>query len=95
MTLQTLILPFLLAIAMNFVWRYFQPIKGQTIWFLGISSIAGSAAGVFAGLLLGGSAMTDNFYWIYVALPLVAAAITTRVQELAIGWTAQDEKGEE
>src|SRR5205807_8556143 len=53
------------------------------------SSMLGSAVGVFAGLLLGGAEMVGNFYWTYVALPLVAAALTTRLQELVIDWTAE------
>ena len=92
MSVQSLVVPFLLAIAINFGWRYLRPLSGQTIWFLCISSTAGSAVGVFAGLLLGGAVMADNFYWIYVALPLVAAALTTSLQDLVIGWTAENEQ---
>jgi len=47
---------------------------------------------VFAGLLLGGTEMANNFYWTYVALPLIAAALTTRLQELVVDWTAQDDQ---
>jgi len=47
---------------------------------------------VFAGLLLGGAEMANNFYWTYVALPLIAAALTARLQELVVDWTAQDDQ---
>jgi len=92
MSMQSLLVPFLLAVAMNLGWRYLRPTSGQTIWFLCTSSMLGSAVGVFAGLLLGGAEMAGNFYWTYVALPLVAAALTTRLQELVIDWTAENER---
>jgi len=89
---QSLLVPFLLAVAINLVWRYFRPVNGQTIWSLSITSTSGSAVGVFAGLLLGGAEMAGNFYWTYVALPLIAAALTTRLQELVVSWVAQNEQ---
>src|SRR5258708_8241513 len=89
MSVQSLLLPLLLAIAINLLWRYLQPVSGQTIWSLSITSTSGSAVGVFAGLLLGGTEMANNFYWTYVALPLIAAALTTGLQALLVDCTAQ------
>ena len=91
-SVQSLLLPLLLAIAINLLWRYFRPVSGQTIWSLSLTSTSGSAVGVFAGLLLGGTEMANNFYWTYVALPLIAAALTTRLQELVVDWTTQDDQ---
>ena len=94
MSVESLVGPFVLAIAVNLVWRYFRRVDGQTIWFLGITSLSGSAVGVFAALLLGGSELADNPYWTYGGVPLIAAALTTRLQGLVVSWTAPNKHEE-
>ena len=92
MSVESLVAPFVLAIVLNIAWRYFRPVDSQTIWFLGITSLSGSAVGVFAALLIGGSTLADNPYWTYVGVPLIAAALTTRLQALVVTWTTQDKQ---
>jgi hypothetical protein len=88
MSLNELFFPYLFAVGLCISYRFFKPIIGHTYIFVLISSISACAVGIFAGLLLGGTQMADDPMWKWVACPLIAFALTIRIQDLAVDWNS-------
>ena len=87
MTTAAFFVACLFALILNLLWRWRFPLASLSgVGLVGIAA-AGVAVGVFAGFVVGGSALSDNWLWQFVATPVVAAIISARGQTLADSWT--------